>query len=254
MNHDKETGFGDLPTDEDELAAAYPWPPPRAGHSVTVRGNMIGSLDGGATVRKRSAGLSAPSDVALFALMRDTADVILAGAGTVRAERYSGIELVGDRAARRQRWGFAGPPPIAVVTGGGLAADLPLFAATSARPIVITSAKAAATVPATADAIVTGDDAIDLPAALAELAARGLTRVQCEGGPSLLGELVDADLLDELCLTISPRLLGVGTSRPLLGGRDLVQTDRPEGVRWTLASAYTADELLFTRYRPVPTR
>lgn len=254
MQCDDRAEFGPLPTDEDELAAAYSWPQQPTGRGVAVRANMIGSLDGGATVGDRSAGLSAPSDVALFALMRDTADVILAGAGTVRAERYAGIELDAGRAARRRRWGFTGPPPIAVVTGRGLPPDSPLFGPSSARPIVITCASAAATVPATADAIVAGDELVDLPTALAALATRGLVRVQCEGGPSLLGELVDGGLLDELCLTISPRLLGTGTSRPLLGGRDLVRPDRPAGVPWTLVSAYTSDELLFTRYRPAVAR
>ena len=89
---------------------------------------MIASLDGGATVDGRSGGLGNAADQHLFALLRDLADVILVGSGTVRAEQYGGIRLDPERRARRTRWGrTAAPPPIAVVTGRGLDADLPLF-------------------------------------------------------------------------------------------------------------------------------
>ncbi|MGV7864272.1 dihydrofolate reductase family protein, partial [Mycobacterium kansasii] len=49
---------------------------------------------------------------------------------------------------------------------------------------------------------------VDLPAALAKLHARGLSRVLCEGGPALLGTLLSAYLVDELCLTIAPTTIG----------------------------------------------
>ena len=129
------------PGADDALAALYAWPqPPRARRHPVVRANMIASLDGGTTVAGRSAGLGNPADEHLFTLLRDLADVILVGSGTVRAERYGGIRLDAARRARRLRWGLsAEPPPIAVVTARGLDPQLPLFTDTETPPIVITT-------------------------------------------------------------------------------------------------------------------
>lgn len=227
---------------DDALAAAYAWPD-RAAQRVVVRANMIGSLDGGATVQGRSAGLSTPADTALFTLLQDLSDVVLVAGGTVRAEGYPGIELTPPRAARRRRWGFDGPPPIAVITGSGLPPDSPLYTQTVVPPIVITTEQAADTVPDTAEVIVAGHTRVHLPSALTALGQRGLRRVHCEGGPSLLGQLVAGNLLDELCLTISPMLLGTGHARPLLGGIDLA-----DPASWTLAAVHGDGSHLFTRY------
>ena len=92
--------------------------------------------------------------------------------------------------------------------------ESPLFtdAPPDARTIVITREaarpdlrKAAAKA---ADVIVAGQDKVDLAAALAALADRGLRRVNCEGGPHLLTQVAAAGLLDELTLTVSPTLAG----------------------------------------------
>ncbi len=55
-----------------------------------------------------------------------------------------------------------------------------------------------------ADVLVAGEESVEPDELFAQLAARGLRRVLCEGGPSWLGELVVAGQVDELCLTISP--------------------------------------------------
>ncbi len=65
--------------------------------SCWVRGNMIASLDGGATADGKSGGLGGPGDRAVFSLMRQAADVILVGAATVRIENYSGAQLPSPR-------------------------------------------------------------------------------------------------------------------------------------------------------------
>lgn len=246
---------------DDDLAARYAWPEHAETRRV-VRANMVTSLDGGGALDGRTAGLSSPADERRFAILRDLADVLLVGAGTVRAERYGGVRLDEHRAARRRRWGFAGPPPIAVVTRGGLSGDLPIFTDTEVPPIVITTRRGADTVPSGAETIVAGDararndaagsdtarsngagdDAIDLRAALDALEERGLRKISCEGGPGLLADLVAAGLLDELCLTVSPVLLGASSVRLLAG-------DLPAPSRWTLVGVDTADQQLFARYR-----
>jgi riboflavin biosynthesis pyrimidine reductase len=209
------------------LVAAEARPAP--GDRPWVLVNMVASLDGAIAVDGRSGGLGGPADKAMFSALRGVADVVLVGAGTARAEGY-GPARPSDatRSARRAR-GQADAPPIALVTRS-LDLDLttPLFAETTQPTIVITCASAdaarRAAVAHVADLIVAGHDAVDLHAALAELAARGAGVVTCEGGPSLNGQLVAADLIDEWDLTVSPRLVSGGTGRSSHGPAPLVPT------------------------------
>lgn len=229
-----------LPTTADGMAGLYAWP--ERTDRPLVRANMIASMDGGATVDGRSAGLGNAADTELFAVLRDLAEVILVGSGTVRAERYGGVRFDASRLARRLRWGGSEqPPPIAVVTGRGLDPDHPLFTDTVTPPIVITTRAAAGQVPTGATVIVAGDREVDPAIAIAELGAAGYSRIHCEGGPALLGALASADLLDECCLTISPMLLGTGAA-PML------PVNLAEPVRWSLHSARIDGDHLFTRY------
>ncbi|MET0964849.1 MAG: pyrimidine reductase family protein [Nakamurella sp.] len=227
---------------DDALAELYAWPTEVA-HRPVVRANMIASLDGGSTVAGRSAGLGNAADTELFGVLRDLADVILVGSGTVRAEKYGGIRLDERRQARRQRWGLpATPPPLAVVTGNGLHPDLPLFTDTVTPPIIITTQNTAATVPPGVRSVVCGIDRVNFAAAINALAGDGYRRIHCEGGPMLLGQLAAAGLLDECCLTIAPLMLG-SAATPLL------PIELPEMLRWELAGTRIDGNHLFTRYR-----
>ena len=203
---------GDL--SDTELAGLYAYPD----GARTVRANMVMSADGAASVSGRSGGLSSPADRRVFALLRGLADVILAGAGTVRAERYKPVRpheiWPGLRAGR------PATPAIAVVTRRlDLDPDDALFAEAppEARTIVLTSGLAPAARRAAfaghADVVVTGAERVDLEAAIGALASRGYRRILCEGGPHLLAELTTAGLLGELCLTVSPLLAGPGAGR-----------------------------------------
>jgi riboflavin biosynthesis pyrimidine reductase len=234
----------DRPDREDQLAGLYAWP--AESERATVRANMITSLDGGAAIDGRSGGLGNEADRHLFAVLRDLADVVLVGSGTVRAEQYAGIRLDPRRQARRQRWGRSEqPPPIAVVTGRGLDAHLPLFTDFQTRPIVITPRAAAGKVPKVAESLIAGEEEIDLPAALHGLAERGYRRIHCEGGPSLLGQLIANGLLDECCLTIAPLFIGSGATR-------LLPTDLADPATWALTGLRIAGAHLFARYRRGP--
>jgi len=226
---------------DDELAGHYAWPADAG--APTVRANMITSLDGGSTVDGRSAGLGNAQDERLFAILRDLADVILVGSGTVRAEEYGGIRFDAERLARRTRWGrSAEPPPIAVVTTRGLDAASPLFTDTVTTPIVITTETAAHLVPDGAIKIITGHDRVNLSVAIGELGVAGHRRIHCEGGPALLGSLVNNDLVDECAVTIAPLLLGAGSTA-------LLPVDLHDPVRWDLAMAMVGGSHLFTHYR-----
>jgi riboflavin biosynthesis pyrimidine reductase len=233
------------------LASLYAYPEGRNG--CWVRANMIASLDGAATVEGRAGGLAGAGDRALFKVMRAVADVVLVGAGTVRAENYSGAQLtVADR-QRRQGEGQNEVPPIAVVTGtGALDPDSRLFTRTEVPPLIFTtSASCAATaerlsgVAEVIDSSTSDPIAVDPAAVLAELDRRGLHRVLCEGGPRLLGDVVAAGLLDELALTISPMLVAAGSPRVVTG---------PVAVATAMRAAHilTDEEgYLYTRYTRV---
>lgn len=201
-----------------------------------LRANMVASLDGAAYLAGRTAGLSGAADRELCAALRAMADAILVGAGTVTLERYRPAGV-----------------PIAVVSGR-LSLDLagPLFASPPARPLLLTCAAAPAARLAAArevaDVIVAGSDTVDLAGALAALRERGLNQLLCEGGPILLAHLFRADLVDELCLTLSPRLLGGDARRILDGSLDTsLAGTRPMRLR----ELYEAEGFLFTRYAAV---
>ena len=215
-----------------------------------VRANMIVSLDGAATQDGKSGGLGGAGDRAVFNLMRETADVILMGASTVRIENYSGVQLSVPQRQARQRRGQAEVPPIAIVTASAdLEPDAKIFTRTEVRPLILTTAHTVSDarrrlggVAEVLDASRADRTRVDPARALQILAERKLFRVLTEGGPSLLGLLIEHDLLDELCLTIAPVLVGGGAPR-IAAGIGQART------RMRVSHLLTDDEgYLYTRY------
>jgi riboflavin biosynthesis pyrimidine reductase len=209
--------FAAAPLADADLAALYAYP-----SGPWLRANMVSSVDGAASLGSVSRGLSSKADRHLFALLRTLADVIVVGAATVRAENYAAVrqhELWPDL-----RPGRTPTPPIAVITARlDLDPSSRLIAAAPAwaRTIIITTAQAPAerraALEGLTDVIVAGQDTLDLKAAMAALAERGHRRILAEGGPHLLAQIVEAGLLDELCLTVSPLLAGPTGNRILAG-------------------------------------
>lgn len=219
--------------DEDDIARRYAWPPTPG--RPWVRAVMVSSLDGAVEAGGRSAGVTTPADRRVFLRLRRSADVVLVGAGTVRAEDYRGI---------RSRDGGT-PPPIAVVTSSAaLDPASRLFTETRTQPLVLTTAKAPrsrrdALTAAGGDVVVLDD--LGAASLLGELARRGLWRVLCEGGPRLLGALLDDDAVDELCLTLSPVLVGGTAAR-------IVVSEEPVVRPMQLAGVLDDDGTLLLRY------
>lgn len=207
------------------LESLYGYPAGR----TWVTANFVSSVDGAVSVDGRSAGLGSPADRRIYLLGRELADVVLVGSATVLAEGYRG--------AKRTR-----PLPIAVVTArGSLTPDLPLFTDTAVPPIVITTE--AARMPALpADVVVAGETEVDLGVAVTELAARGLHRIDLEGGPRLFGSMVAAGLVDALNLTVAP-LLAVGDSSRIAHGPVIPPVDL------ALVSVLREDDVLLLRYQ-----
>jgi riboflavin biosynthesis pyrimidine reductase len=218
-----------------EIARLYAYPGPAEGPARPwVRANMIASADGAATAHGRSGGLSGEADRELFSVLRSLADVIVAGAGTARAEKYRPVTAKEAWAGLRE--GRPPTPPIAVVTGSlNLDPDGPLLteAPPHARTIVLTTDAAPADRRAAAArhadvVVVAGHGLLSPEAIIGALAERGHRRILIEGGPLLLGQIATAGLLDELCLSLSPLLAGGGAGRILAtgpaGGDDLAES------------------------------
>jgi riboflavin biosynthesis pyrimidine reductase len=206
---------------------------PAATGRPAVRLNMISSVDGAAVVDGVSGGLGGPADHDLFLVLRGLADVVLVAAGTVRAEGYHPSKV-----------------PIAVVSRScHLDWDSPFFAGQLARPLVVTVAAAPpeelARARQVADVVIAGERDVNLADALTALGERGFVHVLAEGGPSLNAQLARAGLLDELCLTLAPRLAGGGAAKRILDGQSL-----PAPADLTLRSLCEQDGFLFLRYRP----
>ena len=214
-----------------------------------VRLNMIVSVDGGTSWGGVSGALGGPADKQLFSVLRALTDVVLVAAGTMRSEGYGPAILPASMQQARRARGQTPVPPIAVVSRScNLDWDSPFFTAATERPIVITVADApaddrarAATV---ADVIEAGHGDVDFTAAMRDLAARDVGSILAEGGPTLNGELARVGLLDELCVTLAPRLAS-GDAKRILAGSTLDQL-----AVLALHGVYEQDDYLFLRYRP----
>ncbi|MFZ1177136.1 MAG: pyrimidine reductase family protein [Mycobacterium sp.] len=208
--------------DDGELPQLYDYPH-RSG--TWVRANFIASVDGGATAGGSSGAMGGPGDRLIFNLLRELADVIVVGAGTVRIEGYSGAQLSVAQRQRRQARGQSEVPQLAIVTKSGrLDRDMAVFTRTEVPPLVLTCTAAAdetrrllTGLCEVVDCSGSEPGKVDEAALLALLGARGMRRILTEGGPTLLGSLVQRDMLDELCLTIAPYIVG-GLARRIATG------------------------------------
>jgi riboflavin biosynthesis pyrimidine reductase len=210
-----------------------------------LRANMVASADGAVTLAGRSGGLSGPADRMLFTVLRSLADLILVGAGTARAEHYRPVQR--EEIWLQLRPASAPLPPIAVVTGTLDLSNCEKLLTVPPGPsqtIVITTAAAPADRKAAlagrARVIEAGEHAVDVTAAVQELVDLGYPSILTEGGPTLLGELVAAGVLDELCLTTSP-LLAAGPAGRIVSG--------PAGCRsLSLGHTLVDGDFLLCRY------
>ncbi|WP_066039063.1 pyrimidine reductase family protein [Herbiconiux solani] len=196
--------------DHDELLALYT--PLRRGEP-RLRVNFIESLDGSATLDGLSGGLGAPADKEVFDILRGLADVVLVGAGTARAEGYGALTVDAATVARRRAAGLSDHPAMALVSGRlDFDPASALFAEAPTKPLVFTTANAPVDargrLAGVADVIEAGTDRVEAAQVVRALHERGLVQILCEGGPSLFGELIAEDLVDEFCLTLSPVLEG----------------------------------------------
>lgn len=189
---------------------------------------MVASLDGGVVVDGRSKDLGSEHDAAVFARLRQAADVIIVGAATVRQEGYAAPRKHGQR--------------LGIVTGSGVVDTSTDLFASGAGFLVM--AEDGPSVDPSIDVVRAGRDQIDLPLAVRRLdeVSNAPTFVQAEGGPRLNGALLDADCVDELNLSVSPMLTGGSGPRLTSGAEPALQ-------RFTLAHLVVDDDsFAFTRW------
>ena len=192
------------------VAEAHEWPDA----DVWVRGLMVATADGAARSEVGlSGGISSAGDRLVFGTIRGMADAILVGANTIRTEGYGGMKARPELAARRAASGQRPAPRIAIVTRtGSLDTDAGVFVDSDEPPIVFVPESLPddkrAELSQASEVISAGIDQVEMSEVITYLARIGLPRIVCEGGPTILGELAAQNLLNELCLTVTPLLAG----------------------------------------------
>lgn len=228
--------------DDDALAEIYAWRP-RPG--PWVRCNFAVSLDGAITGPDgRSASVNSEADHVVFELLRALSDVVVVGAGTLRSEGYTPLSVEKRWHATRSASGLHDTLPLVCVSRAG---ELPprlvgsppgsvLLATHTRSPGLARSREQLG-----ADHVLEcGEDAVDDRRLVALLAERGWTHILSEGGPQLMSSLIAAQVLDEVCLSVTPVVVGgdgprmTTTAAPLTGYRPrvLVEGDGTLIGRW----------------------
>ena len=206
--------------------------------------NMVSSLDGKATLDWRTKGLSTEVDRRLFHHLRTQADAVMVGAGTAREERYGRMTKNDELRQKRQNEGFV-PDALAVVVSGrlDLPPDLPLLNEPEQTVVIATGSDAS--IPGVEGRVEYARVGDDLPRLMSYLhEEHGVRSVLCEGGPTLNSFLFAAGLVDELFLTMNPKLIGGAAALTIVAGRELV-----DPVELDLVSVAEAEGELYTRWR-----
>lgn len=208
--------------------------------------NFVSSVDGAASVAGLSEGLGNAADQHIFGLLRRPTQAILVGAGTIRAEGYGGELLDEEARSWRLAHGLSARPRLVIFSGSlDLAPDLEVFTNAPETPLIVTTRGASKqrreALAGLAD-VVSLDEGPVGPALLKALGGLGLTRVHCEGGPSLLGTFAQAGVVDELALTLSP-LLVAGPA-----GRIAHSAEQAVVEQLELAHILKSESMLFLRY------
>jgi riboflavin biosynthesis pyrimidine reductase len=217
----------------------------RAGARPRVVADMVASVDGRAAVKGKSVGLGHPVDRALLRELRTAADAILVGTPTLRAERYANL-LDDDQRAARVAAGLPAHPLVVTISRRlQLPVEVPLLHEAGVRILAYTESDAPAPqVGADLEVVRCAPGTLAPGAVLADLGARGVRGVLCEGGPTLLRELIAGGGLDDLLLTVAPLVVG-GDAPTILAGAAL-----PAPAALALREVHRAGEHLFLHYVP----
>ncbi len=212
--------------------------------------NMISSIDGATAMDGVSGALGGPGDKSVFGAIRASCDWILVASGTARAERYRIPRPNARTRAARISAGRAPAPRLAVMSGSlEFEPDLPMLAdrADQEDPVVVITGRSASPervseLQELAEVAVVDMDRPTPQAALDVLHQRGAHIVLLEGGPSLNAQFAESKLIDELCISISPKVVAGDSRRMVSGGQALGD------LEYELAHLLEHDNMLFVRY------
>jgi riboflavin-specific deaminase-like protein len=211
-----------------------------------VISNFVVTLDGRVTLEGRSGAIGSDSDTAMLVALRTRVDAVMIGAGTMRAECYG--RIVRDPAKRegRKRDGLPDDPLMVLISGRlDLPWEAPLFTEGEGEVLIFTASDDDPPETPTPVHVERHRDQVDLATALGHLRReRGIRSLLCEGGPRLLAQLIEAQLVDELFITHAPKLAG-GEGPRLVAG--LPEGERTLDLAWLLHEPDTGE--LFARYR-----
>jgi riboflavin biosynthesis pyrimidine reductase len=208
--------------------------------------NMIESVDGRGSFDGRSSALGDAGDKQVFRALRSVCDAVLVGTGTLATEHYGRLVRDADVQAARERHGLAPQPLLCTITRGGhIPPEIPLLADPDARMIIYSGAAVdVGDVAATVQVITVDPGRLSVASTLHDLRDRQQVRlVLCEGGPTVLGQLIGDRAIDELFLTFAGKLAG-GTGPAIVSGLTL-----PDPLAVSLLWLLEQDGSLFLRYR-----
>jgi riboflavin-specific deaminase-like protein len=228
---------------EEQLASYRPWQQTRAARPF-VAVNFAATVDGRAALDGVSGQIGSRADTAMLVGLRTRFDAVMIGAGTMRAERYGRLISKQEDRERRERLGLPHDPLMVIISGRlDLPWDAPLFTAGGGRVLIFTASEVEPPPTATSLRLVRHEGSVDISEALRHLRAeRGIRALLCEGGPGLHGELESAGMVDDLFLTLAPKLAGGEAPRILEG-------ELPALVDLELAWLVEEGGELFARYR-----
>lgn len=231
-------------TVEEQLDPYRPWEEPREDRPF-VATNFAATVDGRAAIGGVSGPIGSSTDTEMLAGLRTRFDAVMIGAGTMRAENYGRPVGSREQRERRERLGLSHDPLMVIVSGRlDLPWDAPLFTEGAGRVLIVTSSEAEPPETATPLRVLRHDGLVDLGSALHHLREeRGVRALLCEGGPRLHSQLWAESLVDELFLTIAPRLTGADAPR-ILEGVPLTKIAELQ-LAWLLEH----EGELFARYR-----
>ncbi len=229
-------------TVEQQLDDYRPWEQPADGRPLVAM-NFAATVDGRATIGGLSGQIGSDTDTRMLAQLRTRFDAVMIGAGTMRAERYGRVIGDPEQRRRRERLGLSGDPLAVLVSGRlDLPWDAPMFTDGGGRVLIFTASDEQPPQTATPLEVVRHEARVDLGAALALLRDEHAVRALiCEGGPRLHSQLQGAGLVDELFLTVAPKLTGAGPS--------ILEGELPAVRGLELAWLLEEDGELFARYR-----
>lgn len=225
----------------EQLEGYRPWEEAREERPLVAM-NFVTTLDGRATIEGRSGPIGSDADTEMLLGLRTRFDAVMIGAGTMRAELYGPLVKKQETRERRERIGVQ-PQPLMVLVSGRLDLpwEAPLFAA-GGEVLIFTSSETEPPETQSRVEVVRHPGAVNLAEALRHLRERDVRALLCEGGPHLHEQLQADRLVDDLFLTIAPKLSGGEAPR-------IVEGPLPEVVELELAWLLEQEGELFARYR-----